>query len=322
MWDLQQNLFMLSRFLYIYIALSSVIFVLDFVTQNSQAPFGVKTIVQAKRFTYSPIVEEPIVAEKDTSETSCQYATRVMAINPTPHIFEYEICKQDYEKCKKFRRELRMPYSQINRDHYVIKSHDSIYLVPIIEKYKHITDSLKLSQLNKAIYVMSSVQSIPYTMVHGFSHKNMEDPNFYKKEFNYSTAQAKAQAKKIADLHEDKKDLKPLDQVGGCAEEVNPNGYFSPVEFLYHHMGDCDTRTQLLYSLLKEMDFDVIEIVSAYEGHAILAINIPVPYGQHYFMINGKKYFLWETTSLHPPGLLRDGNKYMRNSHNWKIKLS
>ncbi|MEJ0057738.1 MAG: hypothetical protein WDN75_20075 [Bacteroidota bacterium] len=72
-------------------------------------------------------------------------------------------------------------------------------------------------------------------------------------------------------------------------------GILSPVEFLYSLSGDCDTRTVLLFTLLKEMGFDPIIVNSREYGHSMLAVDIPT--GGDYFNHKGRKFYFWETTA-------------------------
>lgn len=236
--------------------------------------------------------------------------------------FNYQICDSSYYICKSHRENLRLKYNEVGKEHFLSAQNDLPFLEPFISQLRDSIKLRKLSELNAAIYVVSFIQNIPYTLVHGNSHIEMEDYRFYQSQFGFNKAQAKAMANKIHNLHTSRKHLIPMDQVGGCAEETNPNGYFSPVEFLYHQMGDCDTRTLLLHTILKELGFDILELVSDHYGHAILAISLEIPYGLHFFMYSGKKYYLWETTDVHLPGLHPAGDEYLQNINSWKIKLN
>lgn len=71
-------------------------------------------------------------------------------------------------------------------------------------------------------------------------------------------------------------------------------GLHSPIEFLHTKQGDCDTRTVLAYSILSYFGYDVA-IVNNPE-HSMIGINIPSQ--GTYLKYQGKKYFIWETTSV------------------------
>lgn len=84
-----------------------------------------------------------------------------------------------------------------------------------------------------------------------------------------------------------------LQQNGPCAGYAK-YGLYSPIEFMATMDGDCDTRTLLLYTMLKNYNYDVIILGSYYYGHSILAVNLP---GKGlYKEYHGKRYYVWETT--------------------------
>lgn len=109
------------------------------------------------------------------------------------------------------------------------------------------------------------------------------------------------------------------DEAGDTPCLANQNlGLLSPVEFLYTLKGDCDTRTTLLYKLLKYFDYDVKVVISSQYGHAMLAINIPVT--GDYLTYRGQRYYFWETTNVGwQPGMLSADYK---NINYWNIALN
>ncbi len=94
-------------------------------------------------------------------------------------------------------------------------------------------------------------------------------------------------------------------------------GILSPVEFLYSLSGDCDTRTVLLFSLLKDMGYDPIIVNSNEYHHSMLAIDLPTE--GDYFTHKGRKFYFWETTATGwMPGMLPPD---MSNKDYWTIIL-
>ncbi len=71
-------------------------------------------------------------------------------------------------------------------------------------------------------------------------------------------------------------------------------GLHSPIEFLHTKEGDCDTRTVLLYAILSHFGYDVVVINNP--EHSMLGINLPAT--GTYLPHQGKKYYIWETTSI------------------------
>ncbi|MEZ4946851.1 MAG: hypothetical protein R2804_15040 [Cyclobacteriaceae bacterium] len=94
-------------------------------------------------------------------------------------------------------------------------------------------------------------------------------------------------------------------------------GILSPVEFLYTLSGDCDTRSVLLYSILKHFGYDSLIMISNEYRHAMIAINLPAS-GDH-IIHKGKKFYFWETTNTGwLPGMLPPDTN---NIAYWKITL-
>ncbi len=94
-------------------------------------------------------------------------------------------------------------------------------------------------------------------------------------------------------------------------------GILSPVEFLYSLSGDCDTRTVMLFTLLKNMGYDPIIVNSYQYRHSMLAVDVPTQ--GDYFIHKGRKFYFWETTSPGwMPGMLPPD---MPNTDYWTIIL-
>ncbi|MEM7009619.1 MAG: hypothetical protein AAF462_10835 [Thermodesulfobacteriota bacterium] len=94
-------------------------------------------------------------------------------------------------------------------------------------------------------------------------------------------------------------------------------GILSPYEFLHSLYGDCDTRSVLIYTLLEELGFDPMIVVSDEYAHAMLALNVAS--SGDYLMHQGRKYYFWETTAKGwPLGMLPPNTK---NINYWKIAL-
>ena len=95
-------------------------------------------------------------------------------------------------------------------------------------------------------------------------------------------------------------------------------GVYSPYEFLHTEMGDCDTRSVLIFAVLEEFGFDPAIIVSNEYAHAMIALNIAT--AGEYLFHQGKKYYFWETTAkgwlagMLPPSY--------SNKNYWKIVLA
>lgn len=108
---------------------------------------------------------------------------------------------------------------------------------------------------------------------------------------------------------------------GRTSAPCNPGvkfGIYSPLEFLYTTKGDCDTRTVLLYTLLKNLGFDPLIINSTQYGHSMLALDIPSSGDD--FEYEGRRYAYWETTNVGwLPGMLPPD---MNNESYWTVALA
>lgn len=158
----------------------------------------------------------------------------------------------------------------------------------IYEIYEKIRKKYKLDHRQFAEMVVSSVQEIPYVLVH---------PE--------SCFKARQWGGFMESYHAEGKE---------CLPEIR-FGLTSPSEFIYNLKGDCDTRTVFLYTVLSHFGYDVAIFVS--DKHCILGIHLPALHGD-YLTHRGKKYYFWETTAKgFAPGILP--NEFKNDT--WYIAL-
>jgi hypothetical protein len=94
-------------------------------------------------------------------------------------------------------------------------------------------------------------------------------------------------------------------------------GLYSPVEFLGRMHGDCDTRTVLLYTLLRNFGYEPLIINSNEYAHSMLALDVASSGDD--FEYKGKKYAYWETTNVGwLAGMLPPD---MNNKDYWSVAL-
>jgi hypothetical protein len=146
---------------------------------------------------------------------------------------------------------------------------DSPKLDLIINMFSKINENKKLNEMEFAEMVITCVQDIPYSFVFQESCMSPE---------NYEDA--------IKNI---------LKQCPDCCIGDIIYGVQNSVSFIQNLKGDCDTRTVLLYSILKQFNYDVAILNSDFYRHSILGINIPGSGSSKTY--NGKKYILWETTA-------------------------
>jgi hypothetical protein len=141
-------------------------------------------------------------------------------------------------------------------------------------------DSLKtkhnLSETKFAEAITSCIQDIPYTLV----LDNDCNANRYNDKF-----------------------ISEYLGNGGKCEGYIKFGLLAPTEFMGSLIGDCDTRTLLLFTVLNHYNYDVAMLGSELYRHSVIGINLP--YNGISKTINGKRYVIWETTEQGiPPGVI------------------
>jgi len=149
-----------------------------------------------------------------------------------------------------------------------IERTDTPSLDLIMDTFIQINQEKKLNQMEFAEMVVSCIQDIPYSFV-------------FQKECpteNYD----------ITTKH-------ILEDCPECCIGNVKYGIQNPVSFIKNLKGDCDTRTVIIYSILKYFNYDVAIVNSNFYRHSIIGINLPSS-GLHK-VYNGKKYTLWETTA-------------------------
>jgi hypothetical protein len=154
---------------------------------------------------------------------------------------------------------------------------DKVFLQDLIHQMKKHIKRKNLDYMDAMSYVCSSIQFFKYTLINTSDKPCPCEESFgtYDQDCSYKTGR-------------------------GCCSGVDPFAVYSPFEFCIKHTGDCDTRSLLAFTLLKEMGFDVAVMVSESEGHSVLGVSLP--FNSHYrmnFGTNefGKKYYLWELTN-------------------------
>ncbi len=155
------------------------------------------------------------------------------------------------------------------RDLYAYLSHtDTPSLDLIMETFIKINQDKKLNQMEFADMVVSCIQDIPYSFV---LQKDCPTENY------------------------DSTTKHVLENCPECCIGNIKYGIQNPVSFIKNLKGDCDTRTVIIYSILKYFNYDVAIVNSEFYRHSIIGINLPAR--GLYKIHKGKKYTLWETTA-------------------------
>lgn len=181
-------------------------------------------------------------------------------------------------------------------------SFDRMVLANMVLGYKNIIRQEGLNYYSALNMVVTSIQSIPYTLVlnsAGIEYRGEMVKCPCQTNFGYFKG-------KCAVLADGK----------GCCNDVEPWGVYSPVEFATRRTGDCDTRSLFAFTILKELGYDVAIMGSEEEGHSVLGVKVSgIPGdGIRGSDIVGRDYFLWELTSYgHKLGTNVGGNDWIVN---------
>ncbi len=178
--------------------------------------------------------------------------------------------EKDYNRLKDHIKTFRAP---VNKHFWgslygYIEQKDAPSLDLVMETFIQINNEKKLNRMEFAEMVVSCIQDIPYSFV--FQGECPVD--------NY-----------------DESTQMILENCPECCIGNQAYGIQNPVSFLKNLKGDCDTRTVLIYSILKYFKYDVAIVNSDFYRHSVIGINLPT--SGSFKVFKGKKYSLWETTA-------------------------
>jgi hypothetical protein len=158
----------------------------------------------------------------------------------------------------------------------VLHVFDMSKLLLIYEMFDSLRVAHNLDETRFAEVIASCIQDIPYTLV----LESDCDIALYQDDF-----------------------IRSYLRNGGPCQGFIKYGILSPTEFMGYLIGDCDTRTLLLFTILNHYKYDVAMLGSEIYRHSVIGINLPFPGLAK--IINGKRYVIWETTEQGiPPGVL------------------
>jgi hypothetical protein len=169
---------------------------------------------------------------------------------------------------------------------------DSPRLDLVMANFSRINSEKKLNQMEFADMVVTCIQDIPYSFV--FQEACMPAENYEDS---------------IREI---------LEVCPECCIGDIMFGIQNPVSFIQNLKGDCDTRTVLIYSILKHFNYDVAILNSDFYKHSILGLNLPASGLNKIY--NGKKYMLWETTAKYYSIGAMPGN--FNNLTHWNVVLT
>lgn len=161
-------------------------------------------------------------------------------------------------------------------------NHDKTYFPRLIDSLKAIQERYQLDRDEFANVVVSFVQDIPYTYILDYTES-----------------------------------CNTISDGTPCVDNIR-FGILTPYEFLHTLYGDCDTRTVLLYTILKHFDYEPKVVISYNYEHSMLLLDVAA--AGSYFYQQGKNYYFWETTGTGwKPGIIPPG---MGDLYWWNIVLN
>jgi len=226
------------------------------------------------------------------SDTLITHYHRWKDYEGTSYNGHYTMRISDYNRAKAFKNNLPSMNTLADYDTNVqrLARNESNQLTSLYTMFDTLAMEKHLDRIHFSDMVVSFVQHIPYTLVLPYDC----DPNLYHSDFV----------------------RKYLVSANFRCEGHARFGINSPIEFLTHLKGDCDSRTLLLYTILTHYQYDVVMLSSEFYGHALLGVNLP--YGGFKFPGTYSTYTLWETTSHYPAGVIAP---QLQQLNHWRICL-
>lgn len=193
----------------------------------------------------------------------------------------FPVCQELYEASVTYRENIGYPAYEMSDIEYARFIYEQLLnaiefpTLELVEGYKTLIEDANLDYMGALNLIISSIQTIPYTLIIN------ENCPYTLNGVRYINNCA------------------PIESGQGCCGNVQPFGVYSPMEFLYHEAGDCDTRTVFAYAILEKLGFDAAVING--EEHSMLAVHIPKTPDAGSAHIKdrwGKKYYVWELTGM------------------------
>ena len=214
-------------------------------------------------------IEEDTTGKEDTSKTevvTTENGNEVRYIvnkqywkdfDRNSHQMDFKIAESSVVKSKKNRRNYRYTRNFSWGSFYKhMADHDRTLLEHLYKSFDKLQKVKKLSRKKFAELIITSIQDIEYNYIKSTPCNGNED---------YP-----------------------------CVGNVRL-GIFAPAEFSANLQGDCDSRTVLLFVLLRKFNYKVAILNSDEYRHSVLGISLPSQ--GKYKVYNRRKYYFVETTA-------------------------
>jgi hypothetical protein len=207
------------------------------------------------------------------------------------------LVRKDYFNIATIKRNQLEVNSNDFRDYYHqiysnLINQNKTFLDSVTKEYSRIGKTENLNRNQFADMVVTSIQNIPYYLVHDLTHRDAD--------IKYGGF--------IREYHQTGKP---------CLDQIK-FGVQAPVEFMGNFKGDCDTRSLFLFHILSKFGYNVVMLGSEQYSHCIIGIS--GNYSGDFVSYNGLKYYVWETTSTgYTPGNISPECGNMRY---WVVELA
>ena len=254
---------------------------------------------EKNKWEYTPEETKETIQTDNNDTITLSYLTHKLNWNDNyqnQYKGEFKV-RKDYFNIIRIQRNQIEPAGQgfRNQYHQIYKqmiNQSKNYLDSVIKVYANIGKNNNLNNKMFADMIVTSVQNIPYCLVHDLSHAGAD----------------RQYGGFITEYH----------QSGGpCLSEIK-FGVQAPVEFMANLKGDCDTRSVFLYYILSKLGYSVVVLASEHYSHAILGVS--GNYSGDCVKYNALNYYAWETTATRfTPGNL---SPTVNNMRYWNVVLA
>ena len=235
--------------------------------------------------------------EKDTiAVTYLKHNLKWNDNNQNPHQALLLVRKDYFNIANIKRNQLEIKSNDFREYYHQIYSNlinqNKSFLDSVAKEYSRIGKTENLNRQQFADMVVTSIQNIPYYLVHDLTHREAD--------LKYGGF--------IREYHQTGKP---------CLDKIK-FGVQAPVEFIGNFKGDCDTRSLFLFHVLSKFGYNVVMLGSEQYSHCIIGIS--GNYSGDFVSYNGLKYYVWETTATgYTPGNISPECGNMRY---WVVELA
>ena len=181
-------------------------------------------------------------------------------------VFGNEV-QESAERLMRFSPSWLNSYRSIYKQVY---SYDSYRMQSLYKMLDSIRDNNRMDRMRFANAVVSMVQSQKYVLI---VEPDCNDPDLLQQAA-----------------------IREMKNNGVRCQGHVPFGLRTSLQFLSDLKGDCDTRTLLLYTILKHYNYDVAIVNSEHYLHSMIGLAGTDIRGS-YKVFGSKRYYFWETTN-------------------------